>query len=66
MSMTQKPSRKYDLKARIAHNIKTHQITKPNGKRITVPSSDRYVEQRVLGSAMGLAFTRALVGRDFV
>ncbi|KVD50578.1 MULTISPECIES: hypothetical protein [Burkholderia cepacia complex] len=59
MSMTRQPN----LKARIAHNLKTHTINKPNGKRITVPSSDKYVAERVLGSAMGLAFAQALVGR---
>ncbi|KVG85750.1 hypothetical protein WS81_31275 [Burkholderia sp. MSMB2040] len=57
--MTRQPN----LKARIAHNLKTHTITKPTGKRITVPSSDKYVAERVLGSAMGLAFAQALVGR---
>lgn len=51
------------LKARIAHNLKNHTINKPNGKRVTVPSSDKYVAERVLGSAMGLAFAQALVGR---
>jgi hypothetical protein len=61
MSMTQATNLRSAISRRLTH----HQITKPNGKRITVPSSDKYVAERVLGNSIGLAFARAVAGRDF-
>jgi hypothetical protein len=53
------------VRNRIVANLTTHEVVKPNGKSIVVNSSDKYVTERKLTTQFGLAFARALVGKEF-
>jgi ribosomal protein L28 len=51
------------VKRRIETNVTSHTIVKPNGRTVRVPSSSKYIAERVLGSQLGAAFAR-LISKD--